>query len=138
MFPGGKYKVRVGHSFGTQKSMEGLEIKEVKVWNEFRDNSLLEKYRYNQLDMDGLHMDLSSLQVYLMMARDDYLIENLASLNNQYISKAVSFSGFEYSPGEGYTHVVCPANTYFDGNDCLANPLKHFEILTSTKLNEIT
>ena len=83
-------------------------------------------------------MDLSSLQVYLMMARDDYVIENLASLNNQYISKGVSFSGFEYSSGGEYTHIVCPANTYFDGKDCLANPLKHFEILTSTKLNETT
>ena len=108
-----------------------MEIKEVKVWNEFRDDSLIVKQRYNQLDMNG-HMDLPSLQVYLMMARDDYILENLAYLSNHYIVKEVSYNGLEYISGSEYIHVVCPPNTYFDGTDCLANPLKHFEILTST------
>lgn len=71
-----------------------------------------------------------------MLARDDYVMDNLAELSNHYISKDVFYSGFEYSSGGKHQHVVCPANTYFNGEECLANPLKHFEILTSTQLNE--
>jgi hypothetical protein len=35
-----------------------MQIKEVKVWNEYRDDATLNKFRYNQLDLDGYHDDI--------------------------------------------------------------------------------
>lgn len=125
--------MRVGQSFHGTPGIENMSIKEIKVWNEFREDSLIKKYRYNQLELGG-DLDLNYLQVYLMLARDDYHIDNLAFMVNKYIPPDVAFTNFEYISGDSgpYIHIVCPPNTYFNGKECLANPLKHFELLTST------
>ena len=120
--------MRIGKSFGGSPGLGGMQIKEVRVWNEFRGDQLIREMRYQQLDPKALQS--GQLSLYLKLINDNLEEEtNLAHLNDDSIEKGVLVQNFTMvspeSSGEAGSAppLLCPTGTFHHkDNACYNKP----------------
>eukprot|EP00347_Sterkiella_histriomuscorum_P002273 403368790 len=132
MIPKGSYIAILGNSIDFTSGSVNTQIKELRLWKEYRTDLSIIQTRYIQL---GKNYQSASLLIYARLASGDPYPQNLIGLR-----KPISTQGLDLVTQTDKLMQVCPFNTFLNNNNqsCMRNAFLNHSLLILPQIQNNT